>query len=75
MKDTMDWKTDLLNRANTYCERTGMARSGLGTLIMNDAKFFDDIEEGRVVRIDTLEKAKHWFEQNTPKKNGKGTRQ
>jgi hypothetical protein len=63
----MGWKEDLLDKANTYCERTGMARSGLAALIMNDVKFFDEIESGRVVRIDTLEKAKSWFEENMPK--------
>ena len=37
---------DLLRRAQAYCERTGMSKARLATIVAKDGKFFDRIEDG-----------------------------
>lgn len=66
----MDWRIDFLEKVDAYCSATGRARSGVAKAILNDPKFFDEIEEGRSCTVDTKEKVEKWLLAQKPKTNG-----
>lgn len=61
-----DWRQHMLEAVDRYCAATGRARSGAGQLIMKDAKFFDEIADGRNCNIDNYNKVMLWLKENTP---------
>lgn len=65
--DVMDWREPFFKKLDAYCEATGRARSGVGKMILNDPKFFDEVEEGRTPGIDLKIKVETWLDENMPK--------
>lgn len=72
----MDYRENIIQAKNRYCEITGLAAATVATKVMNDGKFFDRVEEGKGFTMDTYEKVMRWFQDNMPGKlNGqKGKR-
>lgn len=60
----MSWREDVLRTASEWEKKTGRKRSGAASEIMNDAKFFDRIEDGGGCTVDTLERVERWFKEN-----------
>lgn len=61
-----DWRHELLEAVDRYCETTGRARSGVGTMVLNDPKFFDRIGEGKGCTVDKYQKVMQWLREQTP---------
>ena len=57
----MTLKDQLLNDADSFCERRGMSRARLATIVVNDGKFFDRIERGGGFTVATYEKFMAFF--------------
>lgn len=62
----MSFKAILFDLAAGYCEHSGMSRARLATLIANDGKFFDRVENGGGFTIRTYERALQWFSDHWP---------
>lgn len=64
----MDYRSNIIEAKNRYCEITGLAPATVATKVANDGKFFDRIEAGKGFTMATYEKVMEWFKENTPKK-------
>ena len=67
----MDHTKEILKAASNYCDLTGLSRATVATKVMNDGKFFDRIEGGGGFTIQTYQKVKRWFQENSPKQISK----
>lgn len=63
----MSLKQELLDAANKHKEKTGLTLTTISSYVMNDGKFFDNLQAGKSCTIDTYEKVMSWFKKNTPK--------
>lgn len=52
----MDLTAHLLSAAEAHCERTGMSKARLATIVVNDGKFFERIEGGGGLTVKTYER-------------------
>lgn len=60
----MNLRTILLAQADAYCAAHGITRARLGLMVMNDNKFFDQIENGgRGFTTTTFDKFQTFFSQ------------
>lgn len=60
-----DLTAELLRATADFCERTGMSRARLATIVINDGKFFDRIERGGGLTVKTYERFMAHFETTT----------
>lgn len=63
----MKLREKLIEAKNLYCASTSLSSATVGTKVANDGKFFDRVEGGGSLTIETYEKVMQWFEENTPK--------
>jgi len=57
----MDLIADLLARVDRFCQRTGMSKARLATIVVNDGKFFDRIAAGGSTTVKTYERFVAWL--------------
>ena len=67
----MDYRDQLLSLVDTYGARVNLSRARLGTIIMNQGRFFIALlpnAEGkrRAVSVDNFLKVKRWFRDHWP---------
>lgn len=60
----LNFTDTLLHAAAEYCTRTGMSRSRLATIVVNDGKFFDRIERGGGFTTKTYQRFLDFFREN-----------
>ncbi len=58
----MDLKKKLIERAETYCQQTGIAKPALAAKVVNDGAFFNRIESGAGCTIKTYERFMAFFD-------------
>ena len=51
----MNLKAELLRRVEAHCARVGTSKARLATVVVNDGKFFDRIEDGGTCTLTTYE--------------------
>lgn len=61
LSPVMDLTTQLMRAASEFCDRTGMSRARLATIVINDGKFFDRVERGGGLTVKTYEKFMAYF--------------
>lgn len=62
----MNMKERLIREADAYCQRAGITRARLATLVMNDNKFFARIERGGGFTVATFERFMTFFADHPP---------
>lgn len=60
----MDLKSELIAKADAYCETARISRARLATLVANDGKFFDRIEGGGGLTVKMFERFIAYFRDN-----------
>jgi hypothetical protein len=68
----MDYRDQLLTLVDTYGAQVNLSRARLGTIIMNQGRFFIDLlpnadGKRRAVSVDNFLKVKRWFRDHWPK--------
>ena len=63
IKAVMDLRAELLRQGDAYCQKHGITRARLGSLVMNDNKFVDRIERGGFTNK-TYEKFQWFFSES-----------
>jgi hypothetical protein len=62
----IDFEKEILAKAQSYCDATGVGISTLGKTIVNDGKFFTDLAAGRNPTLKTLRRVDEWLSKNMP---------
>lgn len=62
----MDMKQRLIRESDAYCQRAGITRARLATLVMNDNKFFARLEKGGSFTVATYERFMAFFVEHPP---------
>jgi hypothetical protein len=62
----MDYRTHLLDLAETYSAATGRSIARLSTICRNDGKFFKSLRGGAGCTMDTYCRTLNWFAVNWP---------
>jgi hypothetical protein len=64
----LDYRKELLDKAQLWCRRTGRKLSYLGREIMNDGAFFPRLAKKKSggCRMETYFKIRDWFHKNMP---------
>ena len=65
---SMKLKEQLLNAAQKYCDRSGMSKARLATIVVNDGKFFVRLEGGGGCTIETYERVIAYLDKHMPPK-------
>lgn len=62
----MNMKHTLIREADAYCQRAGITRARLATLVMNDNKFFARLDKGGGFTVGTYERFMQFFAEHPP---------
>lgn len=62
----MDYREEMLTLARLYSERTKRSLARIGTLVHNQGAFFNKLEDGKTVTVETYQKVLRWFSKNWP---------
>jgi len=68
----VNYRRELLDKANAWCKATGRTLSHLGRLILKDGAFFIRLKKKKSrcgCRPETYFKIKKWFHKNMPELN------
>ncbi len=57
----MDLTAELLAKAELHCERAGISKARLATIVVNDGKFFDRVAAGGSLTVKTYERFMAFF--------------
>lgn len=62
-----NWRDEVLELAQKYCEEQGIMLTTLGGRIVNDADFFPHLKNGGGCTADKLVQVMNWLNDNAPK--------
>lgn len=60
----MDLKTDLIGKAEAYCDEANISLARLATLVANDGKFFNRLRAGGGLTVKMYERFQAYFHDN-----------